>query len=93
MPRIARRGRALGRRRAGLHRARHHRRRDACSRERLGADGFNLLSNVGEVAGQSVFHLHVHVIPRFDANPGIEAMLDRDRGIVVAEVFARLGES
>lgn len=29
------------------------------------AQGFNILSNVNEVAGQSVFHYHVHVIPRY----------------------------
>ena len=28
------------------------------------ADGFNMIQNNGEAAGQSVFHLHLHVIPR-----------------------------
>lgn len=28
-------------------------------------DGVNILQNNGETAGQTVFHLHVHVIPRF----------------------------
>lgn len=28
-------------------------------------DGFNIGINVGEVAGQTVFHLHVHLIPRY----------------------------
>ena len=28
-------------------------------------DGANILQNNGEAAGQTVFHLHVHVIPRF----------------------------
>ena len=28
-------------------------------------DGVNILQNNGEVAGQTVFHLHIHVIPRF----------------------------
>ena len=31
----------------------------------LGADGFNLLQNNGEVAGQTVFHFHIHLIPRY----------------------------
>ena len=28
-------------------------------------DGINILNNCGEAAGQTVFHLHIHVIPRF----------------------------
>ena len=36
--------------------------------ERLGADGVNLLVNSGSVAGQEVFHLHVHVIPRYEGD-------------------------
>lgn len=28
-------------------------------------DGFNLGLNLGEAAGQTVFHLHVHLIPRY----------------------------
>lgn len=31
----------------------------------LGCDGVNLLQNNEEAAGQSVFHLHFHLIPRF----------------------------
>lgn len=31
----------------------------------FGCDGVNILQNNGEAAGQTVFHLHVHVIPRY----------------------------
>jgi histidine triad (HIT) family protein len=37
--------------------------------ERLGADGINLLNSCGAAAWQSVFHFHVHVIPRYDHDP------------------------
>ena len=30
----------------------------------LQCDGFNLVQNNGEVAGQTVFHFHLHLIPR-----------------------------
>lgn len=33
--------------------------------ERLGADGFNLVQNNGTCAGQTVFHFHFHLIPRY----------------------------
>lgn len=33
--------------------------------EKLSCDGFNLLQNNGEVAGQTVFHFHLHLIPRY----------------------------
>jgi histidine triad (HIT) family protein len=38
-------------------------------RERLGADGVNLLNACGAVAWQTVFHFHVHVIPRYKGDP------------------------
>ncbi|WP_066191933.1 MULTISPECIES: HIT family protein [Gracilibacillus] len=34
--------------------------------------GINILNNNGEYAGQSVFHLHIHLIPRYDANDGYQ---------------------
>jgi histidine triad (HIT) family protein len=33
--------------------------------ENLGADGLNLVQNNGEVAGQTVKHFHLHLIPRY----------------------------
>lgn len=33
-------------------------------RKTVGCDGINILQNNGEEAGQTVFHLHIHVIPR-----------------------------
>jgi histidine triad (HIT) family protein len=37
--------------------------------ERLGADGVNLLNSCGRAAWQTVFHFHVHVIPRYVDDP------------------------
>lgn len=34
--------------------------------EKLGCDGFNLVQNNHEVAGQTVFHFHMHLIPRYE---------------------------
>ncbi len=38
-------------------------------RDRLGADGVNLFNSTGEAAWQTVFHFHVHVIPRYRDDP------------------------
>jgi histidine triad (HIT) family protein len=37
--------------------------------ERLNADGVNLLNSCGRAAWQTVFHFHVHVIPRYQGDP------------------------
>jgi histidine triad (HIT) family protein len=37
--------------------------------ERLGADGVNLLNSCGSAAWQTVFHVHIHVIPRYADDP------------------------
>ncbi len=37
--------------------------------ERLGADGVNLINGCGAPAWQTVFHFHLHVIPRYADDP------------------------
>jgi histidine triad (HIT) family protein len=39
------------------------------AREGLGADGVNLLNACGAAAWQTVFHFHIHVIPRYEDDP------------------------
>ena len=50
--------------------------------ERLEADGVNLLNSCGQRAWQTVFHFHMHVIPRYDTDtlrlPWQPAPGDRD---------------
>lgn len=59
--------------------------------EKLGCDGFNLVQNNGEVAGQTVFHFHMHLIPRYEGDgvgltwkPG--TLTDEDREEILAKV-------
>lgn len=47
---------------------------------RLDADGLNLLSSAGSVAGQEVFHLHVHLVPRYLSKPGLANLIGPDPG-------------
>lgn len=35
-------------------------------KEELGCDGINILQNNGIAAGQTVFHFHIHIIPRYE---------------------------
>ena len=38
----------------------------------LGASGCNILNNTNEVAGQTVMHTHVHIIPRYSKDDSIK---------------------
>lgn len=39
---------------------------------KLSAKGFNILVNTNEIAGQTVMHLHFHIIPRYNQNDTIK---------------------
>lgn len=39
------------------------------ARDALGADGINILNSTNPAAWQTIFHLHVHVIPRYEGDP------------------------
>ena len=41
-----------------------------------GAIGMNILNNNEEVAGQTVFHAHIHLVPRYGADDGIHMSFD-----------------
>lgn len=38
----------------------------------LGAEGANVITNINEIAGQSVMHFHIHVIPRYKKDDGLQ---------------------
>lgn len=46
--------------------------------DKLKADGLNLLSSAKSAAGQEVFHLHVHLIPRYADKPGLKNLIGPD---------------
>lgn len=41
----------------------------AAMKASLGCSGFNVVQNNGKEAGQTVFHFHVHLIPRYEEGP------------------------
>ena len=55
--------------------------------EKYKTQGFNLGVNVGEAAGQTIFHCHIHLIPRYSgdvANPrgGVRGVLFRQSRVI-----------
>ena len=60
-------------------------------KEVLGCDGLNLVQNNGEAAGQTVFHFHMHLIPRMNDdkvgitwNPG--KLTDEDKADILEKI-------
>ena len=48
--------------------------------EKLDCDGFNIVQNNGEAAGQTVFHFHMHLIPRYKNDGDILKYIAGDPG-------------
>ena len=48
--------------------------------EKLDCDGFNIVRNNGEAAGQTVFHFHMHLIPRYKNDGEILKYIAGDPG-------------
>ena len=55
----------------------------------LGCSGFNLVQNNGESAGQTVFHFHMHIIPRYENGPSIVSWMP---GTASSEELAQIAE-
>ena len=59
--------------------------------EILQCDGFNIVQNNGEVAGQTVFHFHMHLIPRY-LNDGNQEKLTWNHADISAEEIEKIAE-
>ena len=64
-------------------------------KETLGCEGLNIVQNNGEIAGQTVFHFHMHLIPRYQGDtvgitwtPG--ELSDQDKEEILSKVRAQL---
>lgn len=59
--------------------------------DKLNAKGFNFVSNMNEIAGQSVHHFHIHIIPRYDENDTFDiCYTDRSQDVHLDDIFNQL---
>ena len=58
--------------------------------ERLAADGLNLVNSSGATAGQEVFHLHVHLVPRFARRPGLAELFVHEPDVDLDRVHRQI---
>ena len=58
----------------------------------LGCDGYNIVQNNGEVAGQTVFHFHINLIPRYEGDEvGLGWKMGELTDEVRDEILSKLG--
>lgn len=59
----------------------------------LNASGVNILTNANEVAGQTVMHFHIHIIPRYNQDDQITIKFtDRGNDVKLDDIFAKINE-
>lgn len=59
----------------------------------LGADNYNLLQNNGSLAGQTVFHAHFHLIPKWSEDEGLVYRREPRHGLDQSEIARRLKDT
>jgi len=59
--------------------------------KKMGAKGFNIITNMNEVAGQTVKHFHIHIIPRYENKEGFETIYtDRSQDVDLNDIFHQI---
>ena len=60
-------------------------------KDKLDAKGFNIITNANEVAGQSVKHFHVHIIPRYEEQEGFAPVYtERTKEVNLDEIYNKI---
>lgn len=67
----------------------------ALLKEKLRPDGFTIGINHGRVSGQTIDHLHIHIIPRWanDGGGSVHSVVNNPSGISPEEMAAKLKTS
>ncbi len=58
--------------------------------EKLNAKGLNILTNTNEVAGQTVHHFHVHILPRYVEKELVIEFNDHSQDVDLDEVYQKI---
>ena len=58
--------------------------------EKLNAKGLNILTNTNEVAGQTVHHFHVHILPLYDEKELVIEFNDHSQDVDLDEVYQKI---
>jgi len=52
--------------------------------------GYNFLSNQNKIAGQCIFHFHLHVIPKYKTNDGFEIKYNNPTKTSVKDIYEKI---
>lgn len=59
--------------------------------DKLNAIGFNIITNMNEVAGQTVKHFHIHIIPRYKDNEGFKTIyIDNSENVDLEAIYKQI---
>lgn len=59
--------------------------------KKMNAKGFNIITNMNEVAGQSVKHFHIHIIPRYQKEDSFDVhYTDRSNDVELGNIYQQI---
>ncbi|UPM53498.1 HIT family protein [Gottfriedia acidiceleris] len=62
-------------------------------KETFNVQGVNILNNSGEVSGQTVFHYHMHILPRYGNNDGFDVKWHSNQNQYTNETLQEIAKS
>ncbi|PEL09755.1 HIT family protein [Bacillus sp. AFS017336] len=62
-------------------------------KEAFNVQGVNIINNSGEVSGQTVFHYHMHILPRYGKNDGFDVKWQSNQNQYTNETLQEIAKS
>ncbi|PGS47263.1 HIT family protein [Bacillus sp. AFS041924] len=62
-------------------------------KETFNVQGVNIINNSGEVSGQTVFHYHMHILPRYGKNDGFDVKWQSNQDQYTNETLQEMAKS